>query len=161
MTVKTQDQDLQLAQDLKVRNAEVDKAYRLITQSIKTLLSPFESMKYRTYIKIQHAKSDRNTNLVEEFICFFWNIILTTNRAGYRMLYFSYDEEALTRFGARLYNRALRHLFKHTSFDATKYNIEDCVRINNPTNIQSFFINRLANGMNDFISIDVQEKLDN
>ena len=72
------------------------------------------------------------------------------------MIYLTYDEEFLARFGARLYNRTIRALFKHTMFEATKHNIEDSVRVNNPASIQTFFINRLANGSNNFISIEVE-----
>ncbi|WP_423149762.1 hypothetical protein [Rubrolithibacter danxiaensis] len=159
MTVKTQDEEFQLAQNLKARNKEVEKAYHQITQAVKPLLTVFESKKYRTCIEVNHAKSARGTNLDQEFICFFWNITLATNKAGYKMLYFTYDEDALAKFGARMYNRALRQLYKHTMFEATKLNIEDSVRLNNPANVQSFFINRLANGENDFISISIEEKM--
>ncbi|WP_423149728.1 hypothetical protein [Rubrolithibacter danxiaensis] len=159
MTVKTQDEEVQLAQNLKARNKEVEKSYHQITQAVKPLLTVFESKKYRTCIEVNHAKSGKDTNLDQEFICFFWNLTLATNKAGYKMLYFTYDEDALAKFGARMYNKALRQLYKHTMFEATKLNIEDSVRLNNPANVQSFFINRLANGENDFISISIEEKV--
>ncbi|WP_026896793.1 hypothetical protein [Daejeonella oryzae] len=160
MTVKIQDERIQLTQDLKARNKEVDKAYQLIIQSSKSLLLPFESKKYRTAILVQHSKSGKETNLISEFVCFFYNITLATNRAGYRMIYFTYDEEALAKFGLRLYNRAIRQVMKHTAFESTKVNIEDSVRISpEQSRVQSFFINRLANGENDFISIEVVENV--
>ncbi|WP_256014177.1 hypothetical protein [Desertivirga xinjiangensis] len=159
MTVKTQDQSVQLTQNLEARNKEVDKAYNLILQSTKTLLSPFDSKKYRTIIHVDHSKSGKETTLLKECLCFFWNITLATNRAGYRMIYFNYDEEAFARFGARLYNRAVRLIFKHTMFEATKINIEDSIRVSlEGLQVQKFFINRLANGENDFIAFDIEEK---
>ena len=160
MTVKTQDEAIGLPQNLKARNKEVDKAFHLITQSSKSLLLPFEGKKYRTVIIVNHSKSGKETNLIGEFICFFWNLTLATNRAGFRMIYFSYDEDSLAKFGLRLYNRAIRQVIKHTMLENTKVNIEDSVRISpQPSKVQSFFINRLANGENDYISIEVEEKI--
>ena len=160
MTVKTQDEAIELPQNLKARNKEVDKAFLLITQSSKSLLLPFEGKKYRTVIIVNHSKSGKETNLISEFICFFWNLTLATNRAGFRMIYFSYDEDSLAKFGLRLYNRAIRQVIKHTMLENTKVNIEDSVRISpQPSKVQSFFINRLANGENDYISIEVEEKI--
>ena len=60
MTVKIQDETVQLAQNLKARNKEVDRTFHLITQSSKALLLPFESKKYRTVINVQHSKSEGN-----------------------------------------------------------------------------------------------------
>ena len=80
------------------------------------------------------------------------------NVAGFKMIYFCYDEDALKRFGARTYNRVLRQIFRQTMFENSKTNVEDCVRINSPSNVQSFFYNRLANGENEFVSITLQEQ---
>jgi hypothetical protein len=158
MNVETQEQnDLKTAQDLEARNKEVERAYLRIIKGAKALLSPFDSKKYRTWIQVEHSKSGKETNLINESICCFWNITLTCNKVGYKMIYFCYDEEALNRFGARLYNRAIRQLFKHTMQEKNRPNIEDCVRVTNPGKVQSFFLNRLAQGENDFITITVQE----
>lgn len=160
MTVKTQDPEIKIQQNLDARNKEVEKSYHQIVKGTRTLLTPFEARKYRTCIEINHSKSGRETSLLSEFVCFFWNITLSINKAGYKMIYLNYDEDSLAKFGPRLYNRALRQVFKHTMFENTKLNIEDCVRINpQASEIQSFFINRLANGANDFISIEVEEKV--
>jgi hypothetical protein len=158
MTVKTQEPEVTLRQNLEARNKDVEKAYNLICQSARLLLIPFESRKYRTIIEVNHSKSGKETTLLKEFICFFFNITLTKNRAGYNMIYCTYDEDAIAKFGPRLYNRTLRLLFKHTMFEKTKLNIEDSVRVNDPSEVQSFFINRLANGETHHISISIQEK---
>lgn len=159
MTVKTEDNQLTLTQNLKPRNKEVEKAYNQIIQAASKLLNVFEARKYRTYIIVDHSKSGKETNVNKEFLSFFWSITLSTNRAGYSMIYVGYDEDALAKFGLRLHNRMLRAVFKHTMFEATKLNIEDSIRINpHPSDLQNFFINRLANGENDFIAINVEEK---
>lgn len=156
MTVKTNDDTVQLAQNLDLRNAEVAKAYTLITQASKALLTTFEHAKYRTIIEVDHSQSGRDGNLLKEWMTFFFNITLTKNRAGYSMIYFTFSEDAIAKFGARLYTRALRVLFKHTMFDKGKISIEDSIRVNNPGQVESYFVNRLANGENNFISIDVE-----
>jgi hypothetical protein len=157
MTVKTLDPGIKVQQALDARNREVEKSFSQIIQAAKPLLNAFDGKKYRTCILINHAESGRETNLISEFLCHFFNLTLTKNPAGYVMLYVTYDADSITRFGARLYNRVLRQVFKHTM----KASIEDCVRVNNPGNVQQFFMNRLANGENDFVSIDVQEKESN
>ena len=157
MTVKTIDPEIKVQQALDARNREVEKSFNQIIQATKPLLNAFDGKKYRTCILVNHAESGKQTNLISEFLCHFWNLTLTKNAVGYVMLYVAYDQESITRFGARLYNRVLRQVFKHTM----KTSIEDCVRINNPSNVQQFFMNRLANGENDFVSIEVQEKESN
>ena len=154
MTVKTQDTDQKLQQHLDARNKEIQKAFLQIIEATKPFLSPFDGKKYRTCILINHAESGKETKLISEFICHFWNLTLSMNVAGYIMLYISYDQDSLTRFGARLYNRVLRQVFKNTMKPA----IEDCVRVNTPNNVQSFFMNRLANGESDFITIEIVDK---
>lgn len=161
MTVKQTDDTTVLAQNLEARNKECAKAFIKITEAVRQLLTSFEMPKYRTYIIIEHDKSGKETNLITEFVCYFVNITLTRNRQGYSMIYLTYDEETLARFGARLYNRIIRALFKQTMFEATKHNIEDAVRVNNPSNIQNFFVNRLANGGNEYITIDVEARVTN
>lgn len=156
MTVKQTEDITILEKNLEARNKEVAKSFLKITEAVRQLLQSFDMPKYRTYIFIEHSKSGKQTNLITEFACYFVNITLTMNKQGYSMIYLTYDEEFLARFGARLYNRTIRALFKHTMFEATKHNIEDSVRVNNPASIQTFFINRLANGSNDFISIEVE-----
>ncbi len=159
MTVKTPETTLTLTQNLEARNKEVTKAYAKIVAEARKLVAPFENQKYRTTIEIDHTKSGKDTNLISEFVCFFFNITLTKNRADYNMIYGTFDEEAIAKFGSRLHNRFLRQLFKHTMFENTKYNIEDCIRVNDPAKVQNFFVNRLlANGESDWVAISVEEK---
>ncbi len=158
MTVKTPETNLTLTQNLAARNKEVAKSYAKIVAEARKLVTPFEAQKYRTTIDIDHTKSGKETNLISEFVCFFFNITLVNNRHDHIMLYGCFDEEAIAKFGSRLQNRFYRQLFKHTMFENTKLNIEDCIRVNEPGKVQSFFVNRLANGESDWVSISVEEK---
>ena len=158
MTVKTPETTLTLTQNLAARNKEVAKSYAKIVAEARKLVAPFEAQKYRSTIDIDHTKSGKETNLISEFVCFFFNITLVNNRHDHNMIYGCFDEEAIAKFGSRLQNRFYRQLFKHTMFENTKLNIEDCIRINDPAKVQSFFVNRLANGESDYVSVSIEEK---
>lgn len=158
MTVKPENDTLELAENLALRNKEVERCFYLVVQGCKKLLGAFEHAKYRTVIEIDHNKSDKDTKLIKEFLCSFFNITLTKNRADYSMIYLTYSEEAIPRFGARLYNRVIRQLYKHTTWEGKKVNVEDSVRLNDPGKVEQFFIGRLTNGENPYTSISVEEK---
>ncbi len=158
MTVKPENDTLELAQNLAIRNKEVERCFNLVIQGCRKLLGAFEHQKYRTVIEIDHTKSDKDTKLIKEFLCSFFNVTLTKNRADYDMIYLTYSEEAVSRFGARLYNRVIRQLYKHTTYEGKKVNVEDCVRLNELGKVEQFFIGRLTNGENAFTSISIEEK---
>jgi hypothetical protein len=158
MTTQTSETTQVQPKELEARNKKVERAYNKIIQGAKSLLLPFTNVKYRTIIEINHSESSKETNLMKEFICSFFNITLTKNRADYNMIYFTYEDSAIEKFGARLYNRALRELFKNTMQEKNKPNITDCVRVNNPGQIEGFFVNRLRGGANSYISISVLDK---
>jgi len=143
--------------ELQARNNEVEKAFLQIIKGTSKLLGSFEAKKYRTFIQVDHSASGKETSLNSECICYFWNLTLTMNRAGYLMIYFTPDQESITKFGQRLSNRAIRQLFKCSMQEKNKPNIEDSIRINSPGNVQSFFLSRLANGENAFTSIHEEE----
>ena len=158
MTVKPEVNTVELAQNLALRNKEVERCYNLVVQGCRQLLLDFQHAKYRTVIEIDHTNSDKDTKLIKEFLCSFFNITLTKNRADYSMIYLTYSEEAIPRFGARLYNRVVRQLYKYTTYEGKKVNVEDCVRLNDLGKVEQFFIGRLTNGENAYTSISVEEK---
>lgn len=156
MNSSTQDEAAKAA-ELQARNTQVEKAFYQIVKETSALLSPFEAKKYRTLITVNHNDSGKVTNLISEHITFFWNITLTKNKQGYYMIYFTPDQESITKFGQRLVNRAIRQLFKCTAQEKNKPNIEDCIRLNASSNVQSFFLSRLANGSNLFTTINEED----
>ncbi len=153
MNQTTQDNTATANPELEARNQAVEAAYYQIIKNTSQLLQPFESVKYRKLININHAESGKNSNLISECITFFWNITLVRNKQNYVMLYFTPDQESITKFGQRLANRAVRQVFKCTAQEKNKPLIEDCVRLNNPGKVQDFFLSRLANGDNLFTTI--------
>ena len=131
-----------------------------MVRGCKELLTAFDALRYRTSASIDHTKSGKETNLVNEWISAFCNITLTRNRHNYLMIYVNYDEEALTRFGDKLFNRMLRVVMKSTNYEAFEINIENCIRIDHQaTDIQPFFISRVLNGDKEHVSITAEDKV--
>jgi len=160
MTIIAPTEEIILAQNLELRNQDVEKAYHNIIKGCRELLTAFEQLRYRMNIHIDHINSDKETNLIHEWICHFWDITLTRNRFGYNMVYVAFDEDALTRFGDKLFNKMLRVVFKHTNPEVSELNIENCIRIeHSASDIQPFFISRLLNGEKDFVSITSEERV--
>lgn len=160
MTVITPSEEIILAQNLELRNECVEKAYHNIVKYTKELLTAFETLKYRISVTVDHTQSGKETNLINEWLCFFYNYTLTKNRFGYYMIYVSYDEGALTRFGDKLFNRMLRVVFNCTNLQSSEINIENCIRIDHSaTDIQPFFINRLFNQEKEYVTVTTEEKV--
>lgn len=154
MTEQIQNDTLISPEQLSYRNKEVAKSFEKVVEASKLLLKPFNEGKYRTNILVDHTKSDQSTNLISEFLTCFFNITLTKNKMGYTMIYFKFDNESIERFGARLYNRALRQLFKHTMSTYA----QDAVRVNNPGRVEPFFLNRLGYGVKPHVKISTVDK---
>jgi hypothetical protein len=160
MTVILPSEEITLIQNLELRNENVESAYFNIVMQCKELLTAFESLKYRTSAMIDHTKSGKETNLINEWICYFWNVTLTRNRHNYLMIYISYDEEALTRFGDKLFNKMLRIVMKCTALEVSEINIENSIRIDHQaTDTQPFFISRILNGQKDHVFITAEDKV--
>ncbi|WP_276345622.1 hypothetical protein [Daejeonella sp. JGW-45] len=153
MNQTTQENTATTNPELDARNQAVEKAYFEIIKHTSVLLQPFESVKYRKMINVNHSESGKGNSLINETLTFFWNITLTRNKQNYVMVYFTADAESITKFGQRLANRAIRQVFKCTAQEKNKPLIEDCVRLNNPGKVQDYFLSRLANGDNLFTTI--------
>lgn len=151
-----------ILETLDLRNEEVERVYHNIIKGVKQLLTPFESLRYRMNVVIDHTRSGKQTNLINEYLCFFHNITLGCNRFGYWMIYVSYDEHSLKKFGNMVFNRMLRIVFTCTNPVINKINVQNCVRIDHSaTDIQPFFINRLLAEPKDYIIITAEELISN
>lgn len=160
MTVITENTEVILEQNLEQRNLKVAEAYYSIVQQTRELLTAFDSLKYRMSVTVDHLNSGKPTNLINEWLSSFHNFTLTRNRFGYNMIYVSYDEDSLTRFGDKLFNRTLRIVFNTTNSVVGDINIENCIRIDHcATDIQPFFINRLFSQDQDYITVHTEEKV--
>ena len=160
MTVIKEATEVVLEANLEQRNIEVEEAYHSIVKQTRELLTAFDSLKYRMSVSVDHRNSGKPTNLIHEYLSSFHNFTLTRNRYGYNMIYLSYDEDALTRFGDKLFNRMLRVVFNTTNSTVGSINIENCIRIDHcATDIQPFFINRLFSQELDYVTVHTEEKV--
>lgn len=157
---KTVKQPQLIEDDLQIRNHEIEKAFNQIIMEARTLLTVFEHKKYRSYVDILHSKSGKDTLLIKEWLCYCFNITLTNTMNGHYLIYFGYDEDALSKFGLSLFSKMLRIIFRITMFESTQVNIETCVRINKgASNIHNFYLQRILNGESDYVSISVEERV--
>jgi len=160
MTVIKEATEVVLEANLEQRNLDVEEAYHSIVKQTRELLTAFDSLKYRMSVSIDHRNSGKPTNLIHEYLSSFHNFTLTRNRYGYWMIYVSYDEDALTRFGDKLFNRMLRIVFNTTNSTVGSINIENCIRIDHcATDIQPFFINRLFSQELDYVTVHTEDKV--
>ncbi|CAM4306656.1 hypothetical protein SAMN06265348_110263 [Pedobacter westerhofensis] len=157
MTKKVEQQSTGTTPD-HLRNEAVTKAFEKISEESLHLLKVFESAQYRTVATVDHLGNDRYPNLVRESISYFWNLTLSKNKTGNLVIYFSYDTEAISKFGTMIYNQTLRTIFATTSAATANVNIEDSVRINSVTkNVKDFFFKRIMDGENESVSIKAVE----
>jgi hypothetical protein len=157
---KTVKQPQLIEDDLQIRNHEIERAFNQMLIEARSLLTVFEHQKYRSYVDILHSKSGKDTNLIKEWLCYCFNLTLTSTKNGNYVIYFGWDEEAVDKFGLSLFSKMLRIIFRITMFEATQVNIENSIRINKgATNIHNFYLQRIANGENDFVSISVEERV--
>ncbi|MCX2481046.1 hypothetical protein OQY15_18220 [Pedobacter sp. MC2016-15] len=160
MTVINENTEVLIESNLEQRNVKVEEAYHSIVKQTRELLTAFDSLKYRMSVSVDHANSGKPTNLINEWLSSFHNFTLTRNRFGYSMIYVSYDEDSLTRFGDKIFNRMLRIVFNTTNTIVGELNIENCIRIDHcATDIQPFFINRLFSQEHDYVTIHTEEKV--
>jgi hypothetical protein len=146
--------------ELQQNNLEVEQAYTKITEVAKELLKKFELTKYRTHLSVEHCKDPQNTNLVREFVSFFWNITLSNSKEGKSYIFISFDESGLEKFGSGLTNLLLRSAFKITQFESQEINIEYALRVNYiPMDVHNFFYRRIVEGETDTVSIYTEEHL--
>ncbi|RZK43062.1 MAG: hypothetical protein EOO90_05250 [Pedobacter sp.] len=141
------------------KNLEVLTIFEQIVAHANDLLSVFDTEKYRTIVIIDHEAIGTYDTLVKEVITFHFNATIGRNSNGNYSIYFSYDDESITKFGNRLYNQMLRKLIAVSMQGTTSVNVEDRIRIDHePKNVRNFFIKRLIDKETDNISIQAVER---
>lgn len=147
MAKKAQQQEVPDLTPEQLKNEEINYAFNQITNDGLQMLTPFEANKYRAVVTIDHAGNERYPNLIKESISYFWNLTLSKSKSGALLIYYTYDNEAISKFGTVIFNRMLRSIFKHTSSERNDINIEDCVRVNTDTkDVHNFFYKRMIEG---------------
>lgn len=160
MTVMTTPtEEIMNPQNLELRNHIVEEAYFKIIKECRELLTVFDALRYRTSVAIDHRMSGKEANLQNEWISYFCDICLTRNKFGYFMIFFSYEEDAIKRFGDKQFNKFLRILFRCTEIYVTEINIEQCIRFQEITDLQPFFINRLLAEPKNYVSVIIEDKV--
>ena len=158
---QTKTQFVAITNDVQLTNQEVEKAYTLMVQKATSLLTKFDVNKFRTYCEIGHTKNEQNTNLVKEFLCYFFNITLSMSpKDGKFYIFIDLGQEALEKFGSNLTNQLLRYCYEVTQSNDNTSGIEYAIRINflPAEQLHNFFYRRIAEGETDYVSIFVVEQ---
>jgi hypothetical protein len=131
-----------------------EKAVQLAGEFLK----PFDTEKYRTTVLLNHEKLKTNETLISEFLCFHFNITFGRNKNGYHLIYFNYDEEAISKFGTRVFNQMIRTLITISAKEVTAINVEERIRFaTEPSDVHNFLWKRLIDGEKQYISISTVE----
>ena len=121
-------------------------------------LKPFDTEKYRTTVLLNHEKLKTNETLISEFLCFHFNITFGRNKNGYNLIYFNYDEEAISKFGTRVFNQMIRTLITISAKEVTDINVEERIRFaTEPSDVHNFLWKRLIDGEKQHIVISTVE----
>ncbi|MBT2561126.1 hypothetical protein J7E50_09815 [Pedobacter sp. ISL-68] len=147
--------------DLLLTNKEVEKAYTLIVEKAKDLLSKFEVGKFRTYCEIEHTKNEHNTNLVKEHLSYHFNITLSISpKNGKSYIFVDLGMESLQKFGSSLSNQLLRQAYEVTHSNDNTIGIEYALRVNFIPAEQNhnFYYRRVAEGETTYVSLHTVEK---
>lgn len=147
-------QFVMITQELQENNSLVLKAYTKIVEVAVGLLRNFDLTKYRVYLSMDHQQNPQNQNLINEFVCHFFNITLSNAKDGRSFIFIDCDEDFVEKFGSNLPNRLLREAYKLTQSEDNTKGIEYCLRMNFiPQDVKSYFYKLTFNGEDQVISI--------
>lgn len=152
-------QFVMLTQELQQNNEEVLKAYIKIVDVAIGLLSNFEMSKYRTYLILDHKANPQNQNLINEFVCHFFNITLSNSKDGRSFIFIDNDANYIEKFGSNMPNRLMREAYRITHSENSTQGIEYSLRVNyEAQDVKSYFYKLTFNGETEVISIITAER---
>lgn len=158
---KTKDQanEKSIAKQTQIINEEVEKSYTLIIDKARDLLKRFEGLEFRSYCEIDHTKNEQNTNLVKEFLCYFWNITIYINlENGRYFIQIDMGKEELTKFGNGLTNLLFSEVYRVIQANGDTAHTENNLLINfKPLPMLNYYYSIIARGETEYINISTVE----
>ncbi len=116
--------------DINARNLEISKVYNQITKDVRYFLSRLAHPEARTYLVGYYPIEEQSKHrIVFEFLCIMCEITLSI-KEDHRLIEVNTDTEIKRWVGAYNYEQMLRQIYRTTMWEATQYNIEDCLVIN-------------------------------
>lgn len=140
-------------------NAEVEKAYNLIITRATELLKGYTHAEYRTYCLMDHTKNELNANLINELLCYFWNITLLVNKKDNRN-YITVDlgREGIEIFGNTINDSLLQEIYSVTRPEREPHELGFSLKINfAPIELSSYYNSSIAQGETNYTSITTVE----
>lgn len=133
----------------------VENNYELIITKAINLLKKQTTTELRTYCTMDHSKNELNSNLIKEFLCYFWNITLSTDiNTGRYCIDVDFGKEALVKFGNSLANSLIQEIFSVLHANEQSAHPEFPLFINFvPIEHLTHWYRTIAQGETDYVSI--------
>lgn len=137
------------------QDAKIEKAYFTIIEKATNLLNTFDSPEQRTYCHMDHSKNELNSNMLKEFLSYFWNITLqVAPHNKERQIVIDIGEEGIRKFGNELTTSLIRKIFSMNASKTLITGTENMLVINyQPLPILEYYYRVIAQGETEYISI--------
>lgn len=140
---------------IKTKNKAITKAYQLVVEEAITILKQFKEPQHLTYCRMDHLKNDQNTNMIKEFLCYFWNITLSVSPHNKRrQIQLDIGKEGLEKIGYTLTNFLISKIISVILASGDITDAEDDFILNSrPLALLPYFYSTIARGETEYISI--------
>ena len=137
------------------QDENIKKAYFIIVEKAINLLNTFENPEQGTYCQMDHSKNELNSNMIKEFLCYFWNITLqVAPHKKERQILIDIGEEGIRKFGNKLTTSLIRKIFSMNASKTLITGTENTLVINyQPLPILEYYYRVIAQGETEYISI--------
>lgn len=142
-------------------NKIVEDAYKSMIAKAINLIKGLEPFEMRTYCTMDHSKNELNSNLVDEFLCYFWNITLSKDvLTGNYCIDVDFGKEGLVKYGNALSNLLLIEIYTviQSSEEPTDSKFPLFVNLM-PIEHLTYWYSTIARGENEYITIRTIEPI--
>ncbi|GGC63202.1 hypothetical protein GCM10011387_16010 [Pedobacter quisquiliarum] len=149
------------AQTLNPSDADelVERTYELIVAKAINLLKDQSTTEFKSYCTMDHSKNELNSNLIKEFLCYFWNITLSKDiNNGSYCIDLDFGKEPLIKFGNCLANSLVQEIFRVLHAKEQSAQPEFPLFINFvPIEHLTYWYRTIAQGETEYVSIFTSE----
>lgn len=137
----------------------VGNTYELIVAKAIGLLKDQTTTELKSYCTMDHFKNELNSTLINEFLCYFWNITLSKdiNDGGY-CIDVDFGKEALVKFGNSLANSLIQEIFNvlHANVESAQPAFPLFINFV-PIEHLTYWYRTIAQGETEYVSIFTSE----
>jgi len=143
------------------QDQRVTKNYNTLVETAIQLMQAFARPEHRTYCLMDHSKNEFNTNMIQELLCYFWNITLQVDpHNGRRQIVIDLGKEGLVEFGSKCTTNLLSKAFRMFSTKCLAPETHNCLLINYPPmELSSYYYRVIAQGETHYVTINSIDRL--